>query len=132
MELKVWVDGIQKVVCGVTYTTTCQDVVLALACALGQTGRFSLVEKWRDSERPLIPAECPLQSIHSLGEYAGEVRYYLIRAGMDKAGQLQMVNQNADVPASDMQRFRQKKWRSTYTSYKQHSSIRKKALHGWC
>lgn len=106
MELKVWVDGIQKVVCGVTYTTTCQDVVLALACALGQTGRFSLVEKWRDSERPLIPAECPLQSIHSLGEYAGEVRYYLIRAGMDKAGQLQMVNQNADVPASDMQRFR--------------------------
>ncbi|BFZ05327.1 hypothetical protein BsWGS_08366 [Bradybaena similaris] len=106
MELKVWVDGIPKVVCGVTYTTTCQDVVLALACALGQTGRFSLVEKWRDSERPLIPAECPLQSIHSLGEYAGEVRYYLIRAGMDKSGQLQMVNQNADVPASDMQRFR--------------------------
>lgn len=38
MELKVWVEGIQRIVCGVTETTTCQDVVYALAHATGQTG----------------------------------------------------------------------------------------------
>lgn len=35
MEVKVFVDGISRVVCGVTEETTCQDVVIALAQALG-------------------------------------------------------------------------------------------------
>jgi Ras association domain-containing protein 7/8 len=35
MELKVWVDGIQRVVCGVSEQTTCQEVVIALAPARG-------------------------------------------------------------------------------------------------
>uniref|UniRef100_A0A8C8AE50 Uncharacterized protein n=1 Tax=Otus sunia TaxID=257818 RepID=A0A8C8AE50_9STRI len=34
MELKVWVDGIQRVVCGVSEQTTCQEVVIALARAI--------------------------------------------------------------------------------------------------
>ena len=37
MELKVWVDGVQRVVCGVTEATTCHDVVIALAQAIGRT-----------------------------------------------------------------------------------------------
>lgn len=37
MELKVWVDGVQRVVCGVTEATTCHDVVIALAQAIGKT-----------------------------------------------------------------------------------------------
>lgn len=36
MELKVWVDGVQRIVCGVTEFTTCQDVVIALAQAIGK------------------------------------------------------------------------------------------------
>lgn len=36
MELKVSVDGIQRVICGVTEMTTCQEVVIALAQALGK------------------------------------------------------------------------------------------------
>lgn len=36
MELKVWVDGVQRVVCGVTEATTCQEVVIALAQAIGE------------------------------------------------------------------------------------------------
>ena len=80
MELKVWVEGIQRVVCGANYSTTCQDVVLALAHAMGRTGRFTLVERWRDTERPLTPAECPLQALHKWGEYAAEVRFFLIQA----------------------------------------------------
>lgn len=35
MEVKVFVDGVARVVCGVTKETTCQDVVIALAQALG-------------------------------------------------------------------------------------------------
>lgn len=36
MELKVWVDGVQRIVCGVTEVTTCQEVVIALAQAIGK------------------------------------------------------------------------------------------------
>ena len=35
MELKVWVDGVQRVVCGITKQTTVQEVVIALAQATG-------------------------------------------------------------------------------------------------
>jgi len=57
MELKVWVEGIQRIVCGVTENTTCQDVVYALAHATGKTGRFTLIERWRNNERLLSPQE---------------------------------------------------------------------------
>ena len=36
MELKVWVDGVVRVVCGLSEETSCQDVVIALAQAIGQ------------------------------------------------------------------------------------------------
>lgn len=35
MELKVWVDGVARVVCGLSVNTSCQDVVIALAQSLG-------------------------------------------------------------------------------------------------
>lgn len=36
MELKVWVDGVVRVVCGLSEDTSCQDVVIALAQAIGE------------------------------------------------------------------------------------------------
>lgn len=36
MELKVWVDGVLRVVCGLSEDTTCQQVVIALAQAIGK------------------------------------------------------------------------------------------------
>lgn len=36
MEVKVFVEGVQRIVCGVTEKTTCQEVVIALAQALGK------------------------------------------------------------------------------------------------
>lgn len=36
MEVKVFVDGLPRVVCGVTDQTSCQEVVIALAQALGE------------------------------------------------------------------------------------------------
>lgn len=77
MELKVWVDGIQRVVCGVTESSTCQDVVYALAHATGQTGRFTLIEKWRNSERLLAPHEQPLKVLTKWGEYASDVHFVM-------------------------------------------------------
>ncbi|XP_061533533.1 ras association domain-containing protein 8 [Phycodurus eques] len=81
MELKVWVDGVQRVVCGVTEVTTCQDVVIALAQAIGRTGRYTLVEKWRDTERHLAPHESPVASLNTWGQYAGDVQLILLRTG---------------------------------------------------
>ncbi|KAM5170327.1 ras association domain-containing protein 8 [Mantella aurantiaca] len=81
MELKVWVDGVQRIVCGVTEVTTCQEVVIALAQAIGRTGRYTLIEKWRDSERHLAPHENPVVSINKWGQYASDVQLILRRTG---------------------------------------------------
>lgn len=107
MELKVWVEGIQRIVCNVTDSTTCQvcflcsnyfsfifrdcftilifffrmwylpwlTVYSALfnlqllifiksyfqITATGKTGRFTLIERWRNNSRLLAPTESPLK-----------------------------------------------------------------------
>ncbi|XP_072309552.1 ras association domain-containing protein 8-like [Eucyclogobius newberryi] len=81
MELKVWVDGVQRIVCGVTEFTTCQEVVIALAQAIGRTGRYTLIEKWRDTERHLSPQEFPVVSLNKWGQYASDVQLILQRTG---------------------------------------------------
>lgn len=37
MELKVWVEGVVRVMCGLSLETSCQDVVVALAQAIVQS-----------------------------------------------------------------------------------------------
>lgn len=37
MELKVWVEGVVKVVCGLSLSTSCQEVVITLAQAIGKS-----------------------------------------------------------------------------------------------
>ncbi|CAH2006363.1 unnamed protein product [Acanthoscelides obtectus] len=87
MELKVWVEGIQRIVCGVTETTTCQDVVFALAHATGKSGRFTLIERWRNNERQLAPNENPLKLITKWGEYSSDVQFILQRSDNNKSAQ---------------------------------------------
>lgn len=87
MELKVWVDSIQRIVCGVSDTTTCQDVVYALAHATSQTGRFTLVEKWRNNERILAPSDKPVKVLLKWGEYSGDVQFVLRRSANTSDGQ---------------------------------------------
>lgn len=79
-ELKVWVDGYQRCICGITETTTVQEVVIALAQAVGQTGRYTLVEKWRSTERLLPPAECPLALLQKWGHYKKDIQFILRRS----------------------------------------------------
>ncbi|KAL0188649.1 hypothetical protein M9458_015748, partial [Cirrhinus mrigala] len=81
MELKVWVDGIPRVVCGLSEETSCQDVVIALAQAIGQTGRYVLIQKLRDKERQLVANERPLESLAKLGQLGNEVQFILRRTG---------------------------------------------------
>ncbi|XP_041838395.1 ras association domain-containing protein 7-like isoform X2 [Melanotaenia boesemani] len=81
MELKVWVEGMVRVVCGLSQSTSCQDVVIALAQAIGQTGRYVLVMKIRENERHMLPADCPLQHLAQLGQLAAEVQFILRRTG---------------------------------------------------
>ncbi|KAJ6634714.1 Ras association domain-containing protein 8 [Pseudolycoriella hygida] len=80
MELKVWVEGIQRIVCGVTEKTTCQDIVFALAHATGKIGRFTLIERWRSNERLLAPNENPLKILMKWGEYSSDVQFILQRS----------------------------------------------------
>ncbi|XP_049805608.1 ras association domain-containing protein 8 isoform X1 [Schistocerca nitens] len=83
MELKVWVEGIQRIVCGVTDSTTCQDVVYALAHATGKTGRFTLIERWRNVDRLLAPHEHPLEILTKWGEYSNDVQFILERSKLE-------------------------------------------------
>ncbi|KAM4562665.1 ras association domain-containing protein 8 isoform 1-T2 [Odontesthes bonariensis] len=81
MEVRVSVEGIPRVVCGVTEETTCQDVVLALAQALGQPGRYTLREKFKDFERCMTPDEHLLGTLEKYGEQAREVQLTLVHNG---------------------------------------------------
>lgn len=42
------------------YINLYQDVVYALAHATGKTGRFTLIERWRNNERLLAPQDHPV------------------------------------------------------------------------
>ncbi|XP_057665025.1 ras association domain-containing protein 8 [Diorhabda carinulata] len=96
MELKVWVEGIQRIVCGVTEATTCQDVVFALAHATGKSGRFTLIERWRNNERQLSPNENPMKIVMKWGEYSNDVQFILQRSESVKfAQQSKMKNSSS-------------------------------------
>ncbi|XP_040922329.1 ras association domain-containing protein 8 [Toxotes jaculatrix] len=81
MEVKVSVDGIPRVVCGVTEETTCQEVVIALAQALSQSGRYTLREKFKDFERCMTPNERLLETLEKYGDQAKEVQLTLLHNG---------------------------------------------------
>uniref|UniRef100_A0A673FQB0 Ras association domain family member 11 n=1 Tax=Sinocyclocheilus rhinocerous TaxID=307959 RepID=A0A673FQB0_9TELE len=81
MEVKVYVEGVHRIVCGVTEKTTCQEVVIALAQALGRTGRYTLREKFKEYERNVTPDERLLEALEKYGEQAKEVQLTLKHIG---------------------------------------------------
>ncbi|XP_073645047.1 ras association domain-containing protein 8 isoform X2 [Tursiops truncatus] len=48
---------------------------------LSRTGRYTLIEKWRDTERHLAPHENPIISLNKWGQYASDVQLILRRTG---------------------------------------------------
>lgn len=56
MDLRVYVDGVVRIICDLTCTTTVHDVIIALAQYKGKTGRYSLIERAPDgAQRTLSP-----------------------------------------------------------------------------
>ncbi|KAL4717139.1 hypothetical protein ACJJTC_017026 [Scirpophaga incertulas] len=101
MELKVWVEGIQRIVCGVTETTTCQDVVFALAHATGKVGRFTLIERWRNNERLLAPQEYPLKILMKWGEYSNDIQFILRRSDTNNPQNQKHITNNSRSPVGN-------------------------------
>lgn len=98
MELRVWVDGTQRVVCGVKLTTTCQEIVFALAHATQQAGRFTMIERWRNNERLLSPNEQPLVTLQRWGDHMNEVEFILRKTSTDlPTTQIQQQHQAQQV-----------------------------------
>ncbi|KAL0195468.1 hypothetical protein M9458_009040, partial [Cirrhinus mrigala] len=46
-----------------------------------RTGRYTLIEKWRETERHLAPHENPVVSLNKWGQYASDVQLVLQRTG---------------------------------------------------
>ncbi|XP_038866049.1 ras association domain-containing protein 8 [Salvelinus namaycush] len=81
MEVKVSVEGVPRVVCGVTEKTTCQEVVIALAQSLGRPGRYTLQEKFKEFKRNVTPNERLLESLEKYGQQAREIQLTLLHNG---------------------------------------------------
>lgn len=47
----------------------------------GQTGRYVLIQRLRDTERQLLATERPLESLAKLGQHGSEVQFFLRRTG---------------------------------------------------
>uniref|UniRef100_A0A1I8EM52 Ras-associating domain-containing protein n=2 Tax=Wuchereria bancrofti TaxID=6293 RepID=A0A1I8EM52_WUCBA len=77
MEIRVIVDGIERSVSGITSSTTCAQVIYALAHATGQKGRFVLIEKFGDTERSLAPLDRPLEMLKKRGTHSRCVTFLL-------------------------------------------------------
>ena len=77
VDLKVLVDGVERVVRGVGDETSCESVLIALANATGKSGKLALVEKTRHTERILPPEGKPISYLHKWQEQNGEVQFIL-------------------------------------------------------
>lgn len=56
-------------------------LTLCLAPCPGQTGRYVLIQRLRDTERQLLATEKPLESLAKLGQHGSEVQFFLRRTG---------------------------------------------------
>ncbi|CAK6955076.1 ras association domain-containing protein 8 [Scomber scombrus] len=104
MEVKVSVDGVPRVVCGITEETTCQDVVIALAQALGQPGRYTLREKFKDFERCMTPDERLLETLEKYGEQTREVQLTLLHNGPSALDEMTRTKVGRHQPCPPLRR----------------------------
>ncbi|VDK43831.1 unnamed protein product [Anisakis simplex] len=77
MEVKVSVGGVERSVSGLTETTTCAQIIYALAHATGQKGRFVMVERHRDFERTLAPTDRPIEMMRKRDQHSPNVSFIL-------------------------------------------------------
>ncbi|XP_055335248.1 uncharacterized protein LOC129586204 [Paramacrobiotus metropolitanus] len=110
MEVKVWVEGLPKTICGISAATTCQDVVYALAHATGKRGRFVLFERWAKCEKPLAPSDRLWVLLEQKGEFRHDVQFILRKT--DNSGSQSRASDSSS-PLPDLSPF-QRGQDSTY------------------
>nr|pir hypothetical protein K05B2.2 - Caenorhabditis elegans [Caenorhabditis elegans] len=93
MELKINIDGLERSVSGVTDTTTCSQIIYALAHATSQRGRFVMVEKYRNVERRLAPTDRPLETLRKWREHAANVTFQMLRVDQND----EICDENLDL-----------------------------------
>jgi hypothetical protein len=65
MDLRVYVDGVARIICDLTRTTTVHDIIIALAQYKGKAGRYSLIQRAPDgTQKTLSPNELTCELIH--------------------------------------------------------------------
>ncbi|CAF5067907.1 unnamed protein product [Rotaria magnacalcarata] len=65
MDLRVYVDGVARIICDLTRKTTVHDIIIALAQYKGKAGRYSLIECAPDgTQRTLSPSELTCELIY--------------------------------------------------------------------
>ena len=56
MDLRVYVDGVARIICDLTRTTTVHDIIIALAQYKGKAGRYALIQRAPDgTQKTLSP-----------------------------------------------------------------------------
>lgn len=100
----MFVDGVPRVVCGVTEETTCQEVVLALAQALGQPGRYTLRETFKDFDRCMMPEQRLVETLEKYGEQAREVQLTLLHSGSSVWDEMSQAKVGRYQPCPPMRR----------------------------
>lgn len=98
------VEGVPRVVCGVTDRTTCQEVVVALAQALGRPGRYTMREKYKECERSVTPNEHILESLGKHGQQVRDVQLTLLHNGPSLWEELSSANGSKYPPCAQMRK----------------------------
>nr|CDS15177.1 ras association domain containing protein [Echinococcus granulosus] len=84
MELRVFVNGKPRDVCGVDENTTAEDVVNVLCESLRLVGYYCLVAFWRKNEIVFSPSESPLNVITRVGEHPKQFQFVLRRTDIHR------------------------------------------------
>lgn len=68
--------------CGFSGLVPCVfALTVSVSLSPGQTGRYVLIQRLRDTERQLLATERPLESLAKLGQHGSEVQFFLRRTG---------------------------------------------------
>ncbi|KAA3682367.1 Ras association domain-containing protein 7/8 [Paragonimus westermani] len=79
MDLKVYIEGVLREVCGVTESTTCEEIIIKLAQAANLPGFYTLVAVYRGREDTLSADERLIEFFRKIRENPTTVQFVLRR-----------------------------------------------------
>jgi hypothetical protein len=104
MELKVNIDkSTHQIMCSINETTTIQDMIVALAQALQQTGKFYLTEKSDSDERIISPNEKPCD-LYKYYSSIGMKADLILKKLDDTVDEVVVEDDNSKIIAEDIKK----------------------------